>query len=483
MPHDIEPESRAETIAKSKTGLVSGFLESTATIASSLGTIPFVGTYAKNITHVARAANKLSKMVGLGQVRTDNALQVVSVKPDFTTPLSNGCNIPTMSFDPDNAISTVPNVGGQSVDELELKYIMGTPQCILTGSFDDSSTVIAMATTARTDSASCFCDFVRSWFLYDSGSIKIKIYFTASNLHKARAVLFLADDINSDWLDCYHQVIDISGDCSTSMTLPYCNNSVSSTNGDSGGFVLYFRLLGYSQPVPTAITPIYYAVYKAAASDMDVAVYTEQQFLLESRQEDTMNPRVDFNCEFQPIHPSIKGYHHSGLCFGEKYTSIRQLMHRLQPTISFSSGATTVVTTGWTSGSTVVGPNFYNLLYRFYRGSVNFKLYTNGTSNALKSSGVIIDVGGKYVPGFMVKNSTEASIDFNVPYYSNALFEQTNVAPANPIHFTVNKSYYITKAWGDDFSMHWLKAPPPGSLQTVNSTNSKLYALQAFLIT
>jgi len=58
---------------------------------------------------------------------------------------------------------------------------------------------------------------------------------------------------------------------------------------------------------------------------------------------------------------------------------------------------------------------------------------------------------------------------------------KTNVASANPIQVNVNKNYYVTKAYGDDFSFHWLVAPPPGSLVNVTSANSYLYAMQTFL--
>jgi len=70
--------------------------------------------------------------------------------------------------------------------------------------------------------------------------------------------------------------------------------------------------LSYSQPVLTADTPIYYATYKAAASDMEVSVLKECQFVCESRVVGTNNPRVDFNQAFAPIHPSVTGYKHQG---------------------------------------------------------------------------------------------------------------------------------------------------------------------------
>lgn len=416
--------------------------------------------------------------MGLSKPTSVENGQITKINPNYDVSYGKGIStVQKISMDPENQISTMPIVGGINADEMALEYIMGTPMLVYVSPVISTPAVTAIATLDRDDAQITFVDYISRLFRYVSGSYKFKLYVTASLMHAVRAVIWMSDNANPDWQNCYHIVIDIQGDTEVEFTIPYVGKAVMKKPGDNNEFKLYFTVLSWSQPDPVASTPIYLNLYKAAAPDFRVACYMENQFTPQS------NPREDFAKEFAPIHPSVKGYMTQNLVCGEEYTTIREIIHRyaayrvIDSTVQGVYEKTVV-------GSPRVGLELLGMLFRFWRGSIRVKTFNNAP--AFGAAAIVLD--GLYVAGTAIENTNLPQLEFEIPYYTNALFNHTSIQnDNNTVQFRAATSLvsapgsptnsYFMKAAGDDFSFHFLCAPPVGFLAPAASG----FYLQGFL--
>jgi len=112
---------------------------------------------------------------------------------------------------------------------------------------------------------------------------------------------------------------------------------------------------------------------------------------------------------------------------------------------------------------------------------MEFKLWPKGTANTLKSASIFMTCGSNIVLGLTGKMALDSTLAFSVPYYSGNFFEPTNVAAANTLFYNTALTFYESKRAGDDFSYHWLCAPPAGASSVITNANSRQYALQTYL--
>jgi len=291
-------------------------------------------------------------------------------------------------------------------------------------------------------------------------------------MHSVRGVIYLANGSGQDWQDCYHRVVDIQGDSEIDFIVPYCPKIVTRSITESTNFGVWFKVLSWSQPNPTPSLPIYLNTYKAAANDFQFGVLLDKQFDVQC------NPRNDFNNDFPPMHPSMTGYSPEKLVFGEKYTTMREMVHRYTPygQVGASQRYGTTITPYDlpVSGKALLGIEMWGLCFMFYRGSIRFKFMLNssGENNNNKGS-MYMTVDSNPIQGSAIAMSPSGQIDCEVPYYYNQLMIQTNLAPNHPLYLMNDLSpRFMSKAAGDDFSFHWLRSYPQsfltGSLVTTN---------------
>jgi len=446
--------------------------------ASNIETPSFVSQYTDFFKAVSTPLLIGATMLGLSKPATQDKTTVMKVNPyhDLTTGKGIDTNV-VLAMDPDNKISTMPNVGGISEDEMDLKYVVGTPMLINSNGYLPNTPPTLVMSMGPFDYANCFVDHITQMFAYWSGSYKYKAYITASRMHNVRGVFYLTSTAtNTNWENCYHKVVDITGDTEVEFTIPYTPSSVS-TNRINSDYGVYFAILSWSQASDSVSNPIYINSYKAGASDFRFGGLREVVFTKQS------NPRKDFSSVFEPIHPSITGYEPVDVIYGEEYTTVREIIHRYYPTILATVGPHTQpyyfaagnAGTGWYTGLELIG-----LMYRFHRGSIRCKLIQKDTINR---SARLVDVNNQFV-GTTLSSSVNPVIEATIPYYSNLLFD-SNTTTAITLGLALDgKSggQYLFRSAGDDFSFHFLVSPPNGILQNPTTTQG-LPAFQTWLST
>jgi hypothetical protein len=477
--------SGSEAKAKAKTGMISKTLETVSTITSGLSSVPYIGQYTKAFSRATGLAGQAAKMFGLDKPRTLDNGQLVNLNPNYHMNYGRGIDIfPSLGNDPENAISTAPIMGGIPADECTYAYLAGTGMINSITTWLAGSTPIQTGTTG-TDANLVFCDYLKLMHNFWSGSHKFKMYFVATIYHAVRFVIYYADAPNSDWTKCYNKIVEVQGTTEVEFTVPYAQNSIMSTGviTNTPVWSVYVKILSWSQQVAAVSCPITIISYKAAASDMryegllDVT-YTASsaRWVACSKQVSTGNPREDFNHDFPPMHPSQMGYKHTAIVIGEETTTIRDQFHRIIPQGSHTGnyGASIMPTTA-VSGTTWQGVDIWSIFYRFWRGSVNVKFINSRTTTTTYPCGAVSQSTGFLAPAFVgsaCANPTNNNLEYSVPFYEPVAYEPCNgTAYFNRTLLTQsNGNFYRCKGLGDDFSFHWLTAPPAGSFSNTANT-------------
>jgi hypothetical protein len=163
----------------------------------------------------------------------------------------------------------------------------------------------------------------------------------------------------------------------------------------------------------------------------------------------------------------MTGYSCEGLIFGETYTSVREIIHRYHP-LGVSSGNNKV----WfpvASGVAGLGPEMWALFYRFRRGSMRLKYVLSSTRYP---EVVTLSTPTGDLPGAYVATPGSPVLDVEVPWYTNLLFASTNRVSQLSVITSTATTKYLMKAAGDDFSLHWIRAFPVGTLGVATTTGT-----------
>jgi hypothetical protein len=503
LPKDSTQSNKTivkEARKKSKSQTISDDQEET----SVMGGIVQFGAFIKNFadffeTHpeaVAAGAEALS-MVGLCKPTTQVMPSVTSLSVTPTFNYGKGAYTGNVfAMDSAESIATRNTVGGVNADEMRLDYIAGTPMLTSSQGFNSSTTGQLIGTTSWDTASSTggtynYVDFLTRCFGFTSGSYKFKVYIIASQMHAARLVFYLATTEASNYEDCYHRVIDVQGDTSFEMTVPYCNNTFSrDTYGTSDTpYNIYCTVLSWSQPTPAANTPIWINVYKAGASDfrfgqlLDVC-YQPSDFLGPIKTQS--NVRKDFAKPFECFHPSMKQFDPADLVYPEEYTTVREIIHRMYPKEPVNGGNIDYINNGFPSAN-VFGLQFWGLLFRFWRGSVRIQYLRPSNSGQVSVKGVSLlrtDLTGIapaiIIPGLDTTFTDKPSLEAEIPWFSNLAYNGTtkvNVPTyATRVTTVPDDTSYLCESGGDDFSFLFLCPPPPGIIQFTDLVGVHGYA-------
>jgi len=508
VPYKKKHAVPKEAAAKSKQGIISSTLEKASDIAGFLTKVPGVGVYADLFGTVAAPMSKFLKQRGLNKPTTLAMTDVGKINPFADMNYGKGMSlVPKFAMDPSNGISTQPVVGGVTHDEHELHYIAGTPMLIGTYGLLPGTTPGPVCTFG-TD-RNCYCDWITRLFKFWSGSFKVQIHIAASKRHSVRLVFYLGPEDSVNWQDCYHRIVDVQGSTRFSWKLPYMNNEVMLRQTGDAGMQLRVAVLSWSQPDDTISNPIYLNVYKAADSDfqwgcLQDIYYTSgvtspapmkrknfpiqhEYFIPEA------NPREDFSVAFEPFHETMGGYSHEGLVQGEKYLTLRELMHRDQ---AYRDVPNNVQMPFWeVTGATPVsyfGIEALAQLFAFWRGSIRLKLIRGAYTSAvaypvgfLPDTVLVSDqTDGRPLFGTTVTSTTNPLLELELPYYEQNLFKPARTSSS---YFTYKytrpasvesgtATAFCFKSAGDDFSFHFLcPLPTNGRFATVPSSTPPTY--------
>ena len=307
LPITTESSStkKHEADNKSSKGIISSALDEMADIASVVKNVPFTAQYAAMFEQVARPAASMLSRIGLSKPTTTAMTEVGKINPYVDINQGEGLDLaPKLGFNPNNGISTIPNVGGQSVDEMELLYVAGTPMLddIIAPGYTEEGNTFTIFEHSDLEDTLPYMDQVNRLFAYHSGSTKVGVYIVASKYHSVRLVFWINNTVNpaAKWEDCYHQIVDVQGSTKFFFTIPYLNHKFAEIEDDPSTPKLYMTVVSYNQPDSALDTPIGVLFYRSAGSDYKWGGYCDR-FIVQS------DPRADFSEVFQPMHPSMKG--------------------------------------------------------------------------------------------------------------------------------------------------------------------------------
>jgi hypothetical protein len=469
-----------EAKEKSSRGLISGIVEDTSKAVGKVISSSFGVNYGDIFSGASNVVTGLMRLSGLSFPTTLAVTEITKINPYSDLSYGKGVDHSLkLAMDPSNSVSVDPAIVGIEADEMSLSYIAGTPAMnqppIALGYADVGTPNLVWSNYNPT--TSLYVDVIRQMFESSAGSIKIKVYITASDYHSCRVVFWYVPSTATtltDWASCYHKVVDVQGDTEVEFTVPYASETYATSTTESIGAV-YATMISYSSPDLSLSLPIYLNVYVAAADDFEF--YGLTSFNIQS------NPRADFSKPFSPIHESVKGYKQEGIIYGEKYESIREVIHRYQcdgawdlvqtPAINPMNLLTTTTSTGLVAVS---------YLFAFWRGSIRYKVLDD--SNTPRSVAVQKpSTNSQTFYGTTLNTNVNPILEFTVPYYNDRAFQNSYVnsqADAfldNRRIMVSGSSLYTTKdqvllfsAAGDDFSFSFLRPLP--STKTVSHANT-----------
>jgi hypothetical protein len=417
------------------------------------------------------AANAITSMVGLDKPTSLNRTSIVKINNFHDTASGKGIDgVVKLSMDPENGISTMPNVGGVNADEMMLGYIMGTPTLnnIVTLNASSTDTECCEIYPDDTKVSNSYCDAIGQCFRYWHGSYKIKIYITASLFHNVRLVFYVNNyNVASDWMAAYHKVIQVEGDVEVEMTMPYFAQKFAAANTNAEKWALRVKILSWSQPDPSTSKAIFLNVYKATGEDYKVAGLLDVII--------QCNPRKDFTKPFPFFHDSFSTYGQQGFLMGEEYHTLREVMKRYHTIVSDESGSYPL----WQP--TIKGVEKWGHFFRFYRGSMRYKLLFK--EKQLKTRVAwFANSNTRSHHGFTMSSEQNPVLDIETPWYTGNLFGDTSTASSRLLYYSANSQapVYITNAVGEDFSMHFLRLDV--NEIEVKNRNGGIGQLNAFLL-
>jgi hypothetical protein len=474
--YDLGPESKVlkekknpqmqESKKKSETGTISGALETVDSVASVLESVPFVSPYASLARGIAKPAAAVAKMFGLSKPTTLQNGQVSKIDPNWHINYGKGIDCAVKaSMDPENGVTTLPNVGGLTEDDMDIHTLAGLPTLIRVVTLTSASTNVCMSTVRSGEY--CYGDYLTNLFNWYSGSYKFKVYITASLFHSVRLVFWFnyGDNTNpgGNWENCYHQVVDVQGDTEYEVTLPYTWDYLMITpqsNTSTFGFLFNVSVLSWSQPDDTITCPVYLNIYKACDADFQWGQLKENMLIVQSAPYDLgpeSNPRADFSKPFPPMHPSFTGYSHDKLLCGEQYKSVREIVHRTMSYKVIDSNKRTYNNAGFTMNAKtcMVGLEMIGtLFYSFWKGSIRLRLIPNAAES--ENHAFFFNDGNISTPGVTISSSVNPVMEMSCPYYYNYLYQnakynttQTSLQYSNSYS---SSNLFVQKSADDDFS-------------------------------
>lgn len=460
--HNFVAQSRREGYKKTINHSVSSVHEIADTTSGDVATKQFK-PYTNLFENVIEPAATAAFMLGLSKPSSTAAQTFITNDPFHNFPHGKGLdNAVKLSMDPECGITTLPNVGGIDVDEMNLQYVIGTPMLRDIISVTPTSNVPIFDPSQSTFPRD-YVEFISNMFYITSGSYKVKVYVTSSLMHAVRGVIYLSDDSDGDWQNCYHKVVDIQGDTEIDFVVPYTDRRLGQTNPGVKPFLVYWKTLNWSQADPAVSSPIFFNVYVAGASDFQFGGMKEVGFEVQS------NPRADFSKDFAQFAPDITGYTHDKMIYGERYTSVREMAHRYSAYFEIN---TTTNLPAWSTDNygygygAVIGIEMLGLIYRFWRGSIRMRFINYGGNINGTDAIIMFDPDGGPMPfiGTSLAMPIKPDIEVEVPYYAPRMWNGTKnlTNQSSILKVTPSPAKWMFKAAGDDFSFHFISPFPYG---------------------
>jgi hypothetical protein len=294
---------------------------------------------------------------------------IISINPMESLKNANDTDNSAMnSVDKDNKVSPLLGVGGSSVDETNINFVLRTPMLVATYQLYKSTDTTQVLQPFACNSA-VYYDWIRSMFKLWGGGAKIWFNFVASPLHNVKvAIMFGSNGLKTMWQEQYNRIVDIQGTTDEMFYIPYTYQGFASPSTTFDGATISVKVLSWSQPNDLD-TVIFLNVYKAGGEDawvgglMDNCLYLQaptsfgkSRMLLEkAKGKDKSQPKVEkkkifeehssvrgkfFDVPFEPFHPSFKTMDvPPDIVVGERVKSLKDIVSRYVPYFGATEGA------------------------------------------------------------------------------------------------------------------------------------------------
>lgn len=449
---DIEPESKVEQAGRAKAGVDDLSIPSNPIVAGAARLSKQIPDFIKT------AADAIEIMGALDMPGAINQSTMLKTCPHPDLNYGRGTSLmPKAAIDANNSVAPRLDLG-PAIDEMNINHIMGTPMLVSVHDLTPSTPIFEVDNMLH--DRSCYMDWMIQNFEYVSGSVKYKIYVTASKYHNVRLVFWLNFDtapVLEDWQDCYHRVYEIEGSTEIEFELPFMDKLPMRPHQDGTPFRLYCGILAWSQADMALNNPIHLNVYKAAGRDFQVACPIDMSIKPES------NPRADFIKPFEPFHSSFKPWGLKNVVNGDSITSLRDIIHKLYPYEAVVAASHhPVYRSEMYTGDERIGLEKWGELFTYWRGSIKLRVFFKNNSTAGESITYTVGASNeRTLPFANISHGTiYPNLENEVPFYFYQYFKYTENALHDlntEIHFRISNNGFLWKGAGDDFSFGLLR--------------------------
>lgn len=468
---------------KSSQGVFSGIARRVSEFAPLLSSIPFIGEAAGIAGGVADVLGPLLENLGLGK-----PLNVATTKPtifSFGHSLIHMAGLDDavrMCEDPDQTLhdGVVPDCQNNLLNIAKVPSFVRLVQWTSGanhGSLIDSVPMVwdNTATTRRP-----FVDHIKGLYRQWRGGMKFVLNFYLSSLQSAKIFVCynpinVTMNIDDDLGNVVGEEIDLCGDTRMEFVIPYQYETRWCPIGVNPGYLQFYVVNKTNGPDPTNTNAIRCSVWKAAADDLQLAFFSPSIAAYEPESASMQGIWDNFKGEFPPLAGTANGEAERGLVDDEQVNDARAFLKRYVGICPASGSIDT-----WAhindNGSWIDYHKLLRYMFLYHRGSVRVFLDASSvlednipvSYEAQAVSFPFVQFNGNVPVNFISPNGTLdiREYHFEVPYRQmkpyHALELFSNLAPRDNLPHIVNLPAFcrFRRAWGEDYEMGWLLAPP-----------------------
>lgn len=492
---------KAEAMAKSGSGLISGPAKAVSSAAGFLSNVPVIGSWASAVGVISSSISSVAEHFGYCK---PNTLEAIAPRHNRRPDFSNTEGLDTamkMQIVPSNDVTSFGQQLGGTEGEMEIQNIVSTPSLyrIFTWEANDAPEDVLFVTPitptmchTQTDGAveryyNTPLRWISTMCQYWRGSLRFDLQITCSNFHSGRfRISFMPYDDGTvaslDHQNCINRIVDIQNETEVSFTVPYIartpwlrvfNQQLSWPAGNTSIGTLQFTVINELTHASSPIPEIHLNLWVSAGPDFQIAMPHSGHCYSVAPAEALAAPEVvEFEAQgltqlemktrdHPPLQEGASGSYEVGICMVDTVTHIKQITGR--PTYVFT---TTIVSDGTEQANlsprtipniggacTPTYVHWVSELYAFSRGSYNAKFLPcmsrtdyeyslqigNGVT-AVGSSAAIVPATYDFSGHGMAIFHSKYNPMFEAtsPYYANCFGVITGVLASDWAHNNVN---------------------------------------------
>ncbi|DAZ87503.1 TPA_asm: polyprotein, partial [Neosmilaster georgianus associated picornavirus 4] len=516
----VEPEQ----IKKNRTGMLSKFLNAASIGAGVLSSVPVFGFPAAIAAGALKVASGIAGLLGYQRPANIKAPETRSIQYGNMAHTTGLDTAYTLALDPENKVSRCDRYTGASDEEMLLSTIVSRPGLLYHRSIPATTaagTILFKLPVIPTLTPASYTEpaiptrpvlfgctpvgYIGHMFQYWRGTLNYKIQIVASSFHTGRLrVCWLPsyqDPLNynplEDQSNVVSQVVDIHTDTELDIAIPYVRSTMysrtmqsdSHTGNHENGYLMISVVNTIAHP-ETAPPPIFLNVWVSGGADLQFArptvsyLHNSVGFYVPS--EEQIEAQAGYESEEHLLALCDgSGSFEQGVCMGENVFNLKDVLGRPCYLTETTDGNSVQVIPG---GHNVVADNVGFLtylwpLFRFWRGSIGYKVLSNtGKLNMVTSVNAIWP--NAPVPAYQASNSTVnlnhyagegthrnpntiiSMHEILVPYYSEYVMSPVRLADCASfagIYGVTIKAELASSVFqyaGDDFRMIAQVGPP-----------------------